>query len=80
MAQAHAKITAPQVVLVLGKTGVGKSTFIKAATSLDVEVGDSLADCKRKTWTHHVQDIDGTDDKQVPARFRFTGYQIPPSS
>ena len=35
----------PQVVLVLGKTGVGKSTFIRAATDLDVEIGDSLSSC-----------------------------------
>ena len=27
----------PSMVLVLGKTGVGKSTFIEAATGLDVE-------------------------------------------
>lgn len=32
----------PEVVLVLGKTGVGKSTFIKAATGLDVKVEDGL--------------------------------------
>lgn len=32
----------PEVVLVLGKTGVGKSTFIKAATGLDIRVEDSL--------------------------------------
>ncbi|MCJ1450779.1 hypothetical protein MMC28_001113 [Mycoblastus sanguinarius] len=35
----------PKVVLVLGKTGVGKSTFIKTATGLDVETGDTLHSC-----------------------------------
>ena len=35
----------PQVVLVLGKTGVGKSTFIKAATGLDVKIGNALDTC-----------------------------------
>ncbi|KAL9078164.1 MAG: hypothetical protein Q9157_002922 [Trypethelium eluteriae] len=44
------KERAPIIVLVLGKTGVGKSTFIKAATGLDVEVGDTLKSC-----THEVQ-------------------------
>ena len=32
----------PSVVLVLGKIGVGKSELIKAATGLDVKVGDGL--------------------------------------
>ena len=32
----------PAMVLVLGKTGVGKPSFIKAATGLDVEIGDGL--------------------------------------
>ena len=36
----------PQVVLVLGKTGVGKSTFIKAATGLDVKIGNALDTCE----------------------------------
>ena len=35
----------PELVLVLGKTGVGKSTFIKAATGLAVEVGHSIKSC-----------------------------------
>lgn len=35
----------PELVLVLGKTGVGKSTFIKKATGLDVEIGDGLLSC-----------------------------------
>ena len=35
----------PELVLVLGKTGVGKSTFIKSATGLDVEIGDGLLSC-----------------------------------
>ena len=36
----------PSLVLVLGKTGVGKSTFIKAATGLDIEIGNSLNSCE----------------------------------
>ena len=36
----------PELVLVLGKTGAGKSTFIKKATGLDVEIGDGLLSCK----------------------------------
>ncbi len=35
----------PALVLVLGKTGVGKSTFIKTATGLDVEIGNGLISC-----------------------------------
>lgn len=35
----------PAVVLVLGKAGVGKSTFIRAATGLEVQVGDNLHAC-----------------------------------
>jgi len=40
----------PQVVLILGKTGVGKSTFIQAATGLDVEIGDSLNSCNKSLY------------------------------
>ena len=42
----------PQVVLVLGKTGVGKSTFIKAATGLDVKIGNALDTCKYWSREH----------------------------
>ena len=35
----------PEVIIVLGKTGVGKSNFIRAATGLNVEVGDSIKSC-----------------------------------
>ena len=36
----------PTLVLVLGKIGVGKSTFVKTATGLDsVEIGQSLEPC-----------------------------------
>ena len=38
-----------ELVLVLGKTGVGKSTFIKKATGLDVEIGDGLLSCNSFT-------------------------------
>ena len=35
-----------QIILVMGVTGVGKSTFIKHATGLDVEVGQGLSSCE----------------------------------
>ena len=35
-----------QVVVVMGNTGVGKSTFIKYATGADVTIGHSLNSCK----------------------------------
>jgi hypothetical protein len=36
----------PQIILVMGVTGVGKSTFIKHATGYDVEVGHGQASCE----------------------------------
>ena len=36
----------PEIILILGMTGAGKSTFIKAASGLDVEVGHHLESCK----------------------------------
>ncbi len=36
----------PSIVLIMGKTGVGKSTFIKAATGLDITTGHHLDSCK----------------------------------
>lgn len=44
----------PSMILVLGKTGVGKSTFIKAATGLDVETGDGLISCMRSSLIIHL--------------------------
>ncbi|KAL9617514.1 MAG: hypothetical protein Q9204_008479, partial [Flavoplaca sp. TL-2023a] len=35
----------PSIILIMGKTGVGKSTFIKAATGLDVLTGHHLDSC-----------------------------------
>ncbi|KAL8653077.1 MAG: hypothetical protein Q9226_003997 [Calogaya cf. arnoldii] len=35
----------PSIVLVMGKTGVGKSTFVKAATGLDITTGHHLDSC-----------------------------------
>ncbi|KAL8877464.1 MAG: hypothetical protein Q9192_008662, partial [Flavoplaca navasiana] len=35
----------PSIVLIMGKTGVGKSTFIKATTGLDVSTGHHLDSC-----------------------------------
>ncbi|KAL9598455.1 MAG: hypothetical protein Q9219_004491 [cf. Caloplaca sp. 3 TL-2023] len=46
--------TNPEVVLILGKTGVGKSTFIKAATGLDISTGDSLDSCTTKIQIYPV--------------------------
>ena len=34
-----------QIILVMGVTGVGKSTFIKWATGQDVKVGTTLDPC-----------------------------------
>ena len=39
----------PHVILVMGVTGVGKSTFIKAATGCSVEVGEGLKSCRLNT-------------------------------
>lgn len=36
----------PQIILVMGITGVGKSTFIKYATGSDVKVGEGLSSCE----------------------------------
>lgn len=44
----------PSMVLVLGMTGVGKSTFIKAATGLDLEIGDGLNSCMRSPLIIHL--------------------------
>lgn len=44
----------PSMVLVLGKTGVGKSTFIKAATDLEVDIGDGLNSCIRRPLIIHL--------------------------
>ena len=37
----------PIVLFVTGETGVGKSTFIRYSTGLDVKVSDKLEACKR---------------------------------
>ena len=37
--------SSPVVALVLGKAGAGKSSFIKAATGLDVAIGNYLQSC-----------------------------------
>lgn len=36
----------PAFVLVLGRTGVAKSTFFKAVTGLDVQIGDNIHSCE----------------------------------
>jgi energy-coupling factor transporter ATP-binding protein EcfA2 len=38
----------PIVIFVTGETGVGKSTFIRHTTGLDVKVSDKLEACKRR--------------------------------
>ena len=56
----------PELVLVLGKTGAGKSTFIRAATGLDVEIGDSLKSCK----THKIAPSQGRVSTDALGRYR----------
>ena len=41
-----------ELIIVLGKTGVGKSTFIRAATGLDVKVGESIMSCNFQNLTN----------------------------
>jgi ABC-type molybdate transport system ATPase subunit len=38
------------VIAVFGQTGTGKTSFIKAVTGMDLEVGHNLASCK----TYHL--------------------------
>ena len=42
----QATMSRVQVILVMGVTGVGKSTFIRHATGLDVKVGHGQSSCK----------------------------------
>lgn len=43
MSQSTPKI----LIAVMGMTGSGKSTFIKTASQLDVDIGHDLKSCKR---------------------------------
>ena len=78
----------PELVLVLGKTGVGKSTFIKKATGLDVEIGDGLLSCmykysrSPKLASRRLLILQpNTDLPKAPQKYRFTPSQTPaPSS
>lgn len=53
MSQQHENAT-PEVILILGKTGVGKSTFIEAATGLKFLTGDSLNSCTQEVQIYPV--------------------------
>ncbi|KAL8761938.1 MAG: hypothetical protein Q9184_001988 [Pyrenodesmia sp. 2 TL-2023] len=62
----------PSIVLVMGKTGVGKSTFIKAATGLDVSIGHHLDSCTAllqiypiPNTTTFLLDTPGFDDPSI---------------
>jgi adenylate kinase len=47
----------PQVILVMGVTGVGKSTFIEYATGCKVGIGHGQSSCKFSS--HQIMDKGG---------------------
>jgi len=46
IANLNARKAAPTLVAVFGKTGTGKTTFIKSVTGLNLNTSDKLASCK----------------------------------
>lgn len=58
----------PIIVATFGKTGTGKSSFIKAVTGKALEIGHSLESCKTTKSSHiseverHTQNVIGTKD------------------
>ena len=61
----------PEVVLILGKTGVGRAAFIQAATGLDVKIGNSLKSCKPSPSLCHRPSA-RWDTVKVQLRYRYT--------
>ncbi|KAN0115439.1 P-loop containing nucleoside triphosphate hydrolase protein [Hyaloscypha variabilis] len=61
-----------QIIIVMGVTGVGKSTFIRHATGLDVKVGHSQNACTETVTLYQIPDTEvylmdtpGFDDPKV---------------
>lgn len=74
----------PALVLLLGKTGVGKSTFIKTATGLDVDIGGDLTSCTPPGNPYRNDTFDSTNhtnlNEQVLKKCKSTPSKTPTRS